>query len=85
MPPVRWFGRRLRALRAARDLTQEALANRAKISRVYVAQLERGRQDPTLSVLLRLARALKVDVAHLVKKEAASARRARRAAGRRLA
>ena len=66
MPPVKRFGRRLKALREAREFTQETLAKRAKISRVYVAQLERGRQDPTLSVLLRLARALKVDVADLV-------------------
>jgi transcriptional regulator with XRE-family HTH domain len=36
------------------------------LSRVFVARLETARQDPTLSTLVKLARALEVDVAELV-------------------
>ena len=57
----------LKACRARRHLTQAALAAKAKISRGYLARLELGRQDPTLSVLRRLAKALNVSVARLVR------------------
>jgi transcriptional regulator with XRE-family HTH domain len=57
---------RLRKIREDRGITQDTLARRAKISRVYLAQLERQRQDPSLSVVVRLARALKVKVGDLV-------------------
>jgi len=57
---------RLRKIRQERGITQDALAKRARISRVYLAQLERRRQDPSLSVVVRLAKALKVKVGDLV-------------------
>ncbi len=57
---------RLKTFRADRGLTQEALAAKAHISRVYLARLETGRQDPTLTTLKSLAKALKVRVGELV-------------------
>jgi len=66
MSPQRRLAARIRKLRERRGMTQETLARRAKISRVYVAQIERQRQDPTLSVVVRLAKALKVKVGALV-------------------
>jgi len=66
MSPQGRFAVRIRKLREQRGMTQEMLARRAKISRVYVAQIERKRQDPTLSVVVRLAKALKVKVGNLV-------------------
>lgn len=58
---------RIKALRERRGLTQEQLAEKAEISRTYLARLETGRHDPTLSMLEKLAKALKVDVAKLLK------------------
>ncbi len=58
---------RIKALRQARHMTQEALARQADISLGYVARLEIGRHDPKLSTLLKLAKALKVSVAELLK------------------
>ena len=58
---------RLKKLRKARNMTQEELAKRADLSRTYVARLETGRQDPSLSTLERLAKALRVSVADLLK------------------
>jgi transcriptional regulator with XRE-family HTH domain len=58
----------IKRARARAGLTQDALAKRAKVSRVYVIKLESGdRQSPSLAVLERLARALGVAPADLLK------------------
>ena len=57
----------LKRLREQRGLTQEQLATRAGVSHGYLARLELGMHDPSLSTLARLAKALKVSVAELVK------------------
>ena len=58
---------RLKQLRAVRKMTQAVLADKTKLSLGYVARLEQGRHDPPLSTLEKLAKALKVTVAELVK------------------
>lgn len=58
---------RIKALRARRGWTQKKLAEAAGISHGYLARLETARQDPTLGTLEKLAKALKVTVADLVK------------------
>lgn len=60
------FIMRLKKFRHDRGMTQEALAEKAGISRVFVARLETGKQDPTLTTLKNLAKALKVKVGELV-------------------
>ncbi len=57
---------RLKQYREARGWTQEQLAEKVGFSRAYIARLEIGRHDPTLSTLERLAKALKVKVGKLV-------------------
>ena len=64
--PSDGFAATLQRIRTARGLTQEALAARAKVSRPYITMLERGKGDPSLAVLRRLARALDVPVAVLL-------------------
>lgn len=66
MSPKR-FAMRLKQLREAKGLTQDALAKKVGVSRGYLARLEMGRHDPPLSKLRAIARALRVDVAELVK------------------
>ena len=58
---------RVKEWRERRGMTQEQLAERAGISRPYLARLETARQDPKLSTLEKIARALKVDVTKLLK------------------
>jgi len=58
---------RVKEWRDRRGLTQEQLAEKAGISRGYLARLETARQDPKLSTLEKIAKALKVDVAKLLK------------------
>lgn len=52
------LGRAIGELRRAQGLTQEQLATNAGISRNWLAQLERGRQSRSFSIMLRLIRRL---------------------------
>jgi transcriptional regulator with XRE-family HTH domain len=57
----RRLGQQIKRLREARELTQDELAARAKLSRIYIAKLEAGeRLSPSLPALERIARALGV-------------------------
>ena len=66
MRAIQRFGKQLQRLRADRDLTQEQLAVRVGLARIYVARLELGEHDPSLSTLVRLAKALRVSVTELL-------------------
>ena len=67
MPPVPGLGRKLKAARDRAGLTQEALARKARIGRVYLARLESGRYDPRASIVVRLAKALGVGTDDLLR------------------
>ena len=57
----------LKAIRTKKGLTQIELAKRTKVTQPYLAMLESGAfRNPTLDVLRRLAKALKVTVGELV-------------------
>jgi DNA-binding XRE family transcriptional regulator len=58
--PIQNFARRLQTLRYARGLGQIELAKAAGISRGYLARIEIGRHWPSLEVIEKLAKALKV-------------------------
>jgi transcriptional regulator with XRE-family HTH domain len=66
MAPVDRVAMKIKSLRARRGLTQKQLAERAGISHGYVARLETARQDPSLTVLEKLAKALRVKIAELL-------------------
>jgi transcriptional regulator with XRE-family HTH domain len=54
------LGENVRRLRRERELTQEQLAFEAQIDLTYVGGIERGRRNPSLVVIARLAAALGV-------------------------
>ena len=60
------LGNTLKRLRQERGLTQETLAKKANLHRVYLAQIEAQIKTPSLGTLERLAKALKVKVAELL-------------------
>ena len=60
------LGKQLQRLRNRRGLTQEQLAVNVGLSRTFVTRLELGQYDPTLSTLVRLAKALRVSVTDLL-------------------
>lgn len=57
---------RLVALRAAKNVTQEEVAGAAGVSRSQIANLERGRGEPSISALLRLASYFHVSTDYLL-------------------
>ena len=60
------FGRQLQILRKQRGMSQEQLALASKMDRSYLGQIERGEVNPTLRMMLKLAKALQVRVSDLL-------------------
>ena len=60
------LGEGIRKYRRQARLTQEKLAERIDINPVYMGQIERGYRVPTVDVLLRIAKALKVQLRDIV-------------------
>ncbi|MGO9770722.1 MAG: helix-turn-helix domain-containing protein [Roseiarcus sp.] len=58
----------VRRLRHANGWTQEELADRVGLSVRYVGQIERGQASMSITVLGRVANALKVEPTELVKR-----------------
>jgi len=63
------FGRNLKALRQARGLSQERLAESAELDRSYVGAVERGERNISLINILKLADALNVHIVQFFKDE----------------
>jgi transcriptional regulator with XRE-family HTH domain len=63
---LRGLGKRIRLLRVDREMSQEQLARSAGMSRNFVSSIERGAHGVDVVRLLRLAEALRVDIAELV-------------------
>lgn len=55
------FGINVRKIRQARGMTLEALANEVGLAYSYVGSIERGRRNPTLAVVERIASVLGVE------------------------
>ena len=60
------LGNRIKTLRKAQNLTQQKLADRVDVSRIYVQALESNRRLPSMKLLQRLAPALNVEVTDLL-------------------
>jgi transcriptional regulator with XRE-family HTH domain len=61
-------GLNVQKLRRELKLSQEELSARSEIHQSYLSDIERGRRNPSLLVLGRLAVALNSDIEQLVKK-----------------
>lgn len=59
------LGQRIKELRAARNMSQEQLAERAGVNVTYLSSVERGKENPTLDMLEKIADALKVELVDL--------------------
>ena len=66
VPEAIAFGKRVRALRVARDWTQERLAEAADLNVVQLSHIENGANEPKLRTIIRLARALKASCTDLL-------------------
>jgi transcriptional regulator with XRE-family HTH domain len=59
----------IRKIRTKKGLTLLALAKKARMSYTYLSNVERGKADPSLSTLKRLAKALGVKPTVLIRDE----------------
>jgi transcriptional regulator with XRE-family HTH domain len=60
------LGKNVRRLRQQRGITQEELAFEAKIDLTYMGGIERGKRNPSLLVMARIAEALSVPLPKLL-------------------
>lgn len=67
MDLVQLFGRNVRALRIAKGLTQEDLEGLTGLKRSYLSDMERGTRNPSLKAVERIAKALDVPAADLIR------------------
>jgi XRE family aerobic/anaerobic benzoate catabolism transcriptional regulator len=67
---LRRLGERVRTLRNQRGMSRKALAQHAKVSERYLAQLETGKGNVSIILLRRIARAIGLPVTQLVQEGA---------------
>lgn len=74
LPAMSWndalieaFASEMKSRRTALGLSQEELAFRAEVNRTYIAKIELAKNQPTLSILYRIAAALESDLPDLLK------------------
>jgi transcriptional regulator with XRE-family HTH domain len=60
------LGKRIRALREERAISQETLADLAEIHRNYISQIEGGKRNLSFYNVVKVARALKVRPSKLI-------------------
>ena len=60
------LGANVRRLRAEKGWSQEDYADRAGIHRTYVSDIERGKRNPTITVVEKLAKPLGVKAGDLL-------------------
>lgn len=56
----------VKAARRSLDLSQEALAHEAEIDRTYISGIERGKRNPSLGLIAKLAETLDTTPAALL-------------------
>ena len=61
------LGKRIRYLRKEKKWSQLDLALESSVNRNYISDLEKGRRNPTILVLEKIASALNIDLATLLK------------------
>lgn len=66
MPSHWWRGKVLKKIREKRGLTQTALADKVGVHQVTIARIETGERNPSMDLLQRLAKTLRVKVGKLL-------------------
>ncbi len=61
------FGQNLARHRRARELSQEALAEKADLDRTYLSDIERGVRNPGIRNVVLIAKALGIPASDLLK------------------
>lgn len=61
------LGNNLKSIRTSQNITQSELAKLIDVDKSFVSNIENGKNNPTLSTITSLAKALKVPVDELFK------------------
>ncbi len=56
------FGARIKSLREQKTWTQEFLAEKIEISTNYLSSIERGKENPTFDLLVKLSNGIEVEM-----------------------
>jgi transcriptional regulator with XRE-family HTH domain len=67
MELAKTFGRNVRRVRQERGMSLETLAHDVELSYSYVGEIERGRRNPSLAVVERIAATLNTDPINLLR------------------
>jgi transcriptional regulator with XRE-family HTH domain len=60
------FGKRVREIRKQQGLSQEQLSFKADLHRTYIGMIERAEKNVTLANIEKIAKALNVNINHLM-------------------
>jgi transcriptional regulator with XRE-family HTH domain len=63
------LGQRIRALRTIKGWTQQELGNQADVNYKFIGEIERGQQNPSFNILVKISNALGVDIFELFRFE----------------
>lgn len=58
--------KRIKKYRGDLEMTQEDLAEKVGVSRVYIGYVEQGRNTPSLEILEKIAKSLKVRLSDII-------------------
>ena len=72
LPEARLFGERLKQRRQALGLTQAQLFEQTGITAAYISFIERGRANPTLEMMVKLAEAVGGEAWNMIRPEQGS-------------
>ncbi|MDP2665539.1 MAG: helix-turn-helix transcriptional regulator [bacterium] len=61
------FGKRVKAIRLKKEMSQGDVAKLLDVHRTYISKIERGIENMSLQRIEKLAKALKVEIKDLVK------------------
>lgn len=60
------FASNMKACRESQGVSQEKLAEYANLHRTFIGSIERGEKIPSLVTVVKIAKALKVDISQLI-------------------
>lgn len=63
---IKYLGEKVKKYRKSRDLTQVQLAVTIDISPSYMSAIEQGERYPSLKVLQKIAKTIKIDIKELL-------------------
>jgi transcriptional regulator with XRE-family HTH domain len=66
MRPAKQLGEMIQRLRKGAGISQEEFAEKINISRTHMGHIEQGRRKPSLRILEKIAKGLRVQVKDLI-------------------